>query len=91
MIVNFFYATERLHQYAAAYVYTYDIRYHLIAQIAGKTNYTTCPRMHIGHDADFAFTEHIDGKQLPDLFFGHTLNIVGKNLYIVIFYSLHNG
>ena len=82
-------ANERLYQDAAPNVHTHDIGYHLVAQVSGKTDDAACSGMYIGHDADFAPAEHIDGLQFLDLLAGAVLDAVSEYLDIVVFEGLH--
>ena len=59
MKINFLMTVKRLYKHATTYVYTYDVRNDLIAQITGKSYYASGSGMNIRHDADLAVAEYI--------------------------------
>ena len=87
--VDVFYTYERPYIYSATDVNSNNIRDDPLPEIAGKADYAACPGMHIGHDANFALSENIDGHQLLDLLNGVVFNVVSIDFYIVVFYGFH--
>ena len=82
-------ALERLHQHAAAYVHSDDVRDDPVSKVAGEAYHATGSGMNVRHYPDFAAAEYVDGHQPADLFYGLFLNVVREYFHIVVVNGSH--
>ena len=82
--VDVFRADERPYIYSAADVNADNVRDDPLTEIARKADYTACPGMNVGHDADFATAKYVNCQQLLNLLHRVLLDVVSKNLRVVI-------
>ena len=82
-------ALERLHQHAAAYVHSDDVRDDPVSKVAGEAYHAPGSGMYIRHYPNFAAAEYLDGHQLAELLYGLFLNVVREDFHIVIVNCSH--
>ena len=86
MIVNISQPAKIENAHTTTNVNANDIGYHLVSEVAGKTNNTPCTGVNVGHNPYLLIGEHIYREQFLYLHQRIFFNIIRENLHVISFY-----